>query len=53
MTKFSFILAAALAGIFATSVEARLGNPKSVSQTEQQRVRNIKAKIATESDLDP
>ena len=52
-TKLSFVLAAALAGIFAGTAEARLGNPRSVSQTEQQRVRNIKATLATEGKLKP
>ena len=50
-----FVLATALASIFASSAVARfgLGNPRSVSQTEKQRVRDIKAKIATDGNLDP
>lgn len=47
-----FVLATALACIFAVDAK-RFGNPRSITQTEEQRVRNIKAKIATESDLDP
>lgn len=45
----------ALAGMF-VSVEARhrMGSMyKSISQTDDERIRNIKAKIKTESDLDP
>ena len=54
MTKLSFVLAAALASIFADSAVCKMGNMyKSISQTEDQRVRNIKAKIATEGTLSP
>lgn len=49
VSKASFALA-----LLAASAQARMGTLyKSVSQTEQQRVRNIKAAIATSSPLSP
>ena len=47
-----FNIAVALAGV-ACLADARLGNPKGVTTTEEQRVREIKARIATESNLSP
>ena len=54
MKLASFTLATALAGLFAT-VEGRHMSSmyKSISQTEEQRLRNIKSEIKTEGTLDP
>ena len=52
-----FALTLALAGIYATTEasprHAMHHMYRSVSQNEKQRVRNIKAKFATESELNP
>ena len=37
----------------AAVAEARLGTPKGITRTEQQRVREIKARLAFEGDLSP
>ena len=54
MKLTSFTLATALAGLFST-IDGRFMSSmyKSMSQTEDQRVRNIKSKIKTEGKLDP
>ena len=54
MKLTSFTLATALAGLFST-IDGRFMSSmyKSLSQTEDQRVRNIKSKIKTEGKLDP
>ena len=54
MKLATFTLAAALAGLFAGAESRHMRSMyKSMSQTEDQRVRNIKSSIKTEGTLDP